>query len=213
MFKGKSCELTGLAINQHFDRELVRIEDEGFGAHYTNVITEAQYYWRESWLEEFSCDLVGTYMTGAAYGWTNLKLLSTGHGFSKIYEASESHPADEARMRLIIMMLDKLGLHKEKADIEAAWKVFLKETKPQVPNHYALLYPDHLLQQIIDEFFNFYQNADLASHPELVAEGQASVSVVLNEAWCEAQTNSVNYYKYETDAINTLRGGFGLAAI
>ncbi|UYQ93805.1 hypothetical protein MKQ68_01685 [Chitinophaga horti] len=213
MFQGKSCELSGKEINQHFDRELVRIVDEGLGAHYTERIIEAQYYWQQSWLEEFSCDLVGTYMTGAAYGWTNLKLLSTGHGFNKIYESSESHPADEARMRLIILMLNKLGLRKEKAEIEAAWQVFLNETNPQVPNHYTLLFPNQLLQLVIDEFFAFYQNADLASHPELIAAGHSSVSAVLNEAWQQAQTNSANYYKHETDAINDLRTSFGLPII
>ncbi|MDF2188323.1 hypothetical protein [Paraflavitalea sp. CAU 1676] len=213
MFQGKSCEISSGVIEQHFDRELVRIQDEGLGAHYADAIDEAKYLWKESWLEEFSCDLVGAYMTGAAYGWTNLKLLSTGRGFGKIYERNESHPADEARMRLIICMLDKLGLHQEKAEIELAWQIFLQETHPQVPKEHALLYPDYLLQHVIDEFFAFYQNADLVSYPELAQAGHLSVAQVLNKGWRQAQTNSANYYKYETDAINELRIDFGLKEI
>lgn len=56
--------------------------------------------------------------------------------------------------------------------------------------------------QVIDEFFNFYQNADLASHPELESAGHPSVSVVLSDAWRHAQTSSADYYKHEADALH-----------
>ncbi|MBL7840570.1 MAG: hypothetical protein JNJ75_10550 [Cyclobacteriaceae bacterium] len=213
MFGGRSCEVSTKVIDRHFALEIVRVTDEGTAAHFKETLEEAKYLWQDSWLEEFTCDLVGTYMTGAAYAWTNLKLLSTGHGSTKIFEYSESHPADEARMRIIIMMLEKLGLTEDKQRVETAWKVFLKDTELFKPSDYALLYPQKLLQHIVDEFFAFYQNADLASHPELVKAGDVSISVVLNDAWVTAQHDPTKYYAYETEALNKLRTTFGLPKI
>lgn len=210
MFVGKSCETSGAIIDKHFAKEIVRVQDDGTAAHFQEKLEEAKYLWDASWLEEFTCDLVGTYMTGAAYAWTNLKLLSTGHGSTKIFECSQSHPADEARMRIIILMLEKLGLTDDKNKVEAVWKVFLKDTEVFKPNDYPLLYPQKLLQQIVDEFFTFYQNADLVSYSELVGKGANSISQLLNDAWHNAQTNPADYFNYETNSIADLKSSYGL---
>jgi hypothetical protein len=213
MFGGKSCEISAIVVEKHFAKEIVRVIDDGTAIHFQKPLELAKYLWQASWLEEFSCDLVGTYMTGASYAWTNLKLLSTGHGSTKIFEYSQSHPADEARMRIVILMLEKLGLTEDKNRVEVAWKVFLKDTEVFKPTDYALLYPQKLLQHIVDEFFTFYQNADLASHPELLHKGVNSISCLLNNAWNTAQTNPSEYFSYEIDSINNLRNEYGLSKI
>lgn len=213
MFVGKSCEISAIVVDKYFAKEIVRIIDDGTAMHFQEVLELAKYLWQESWLEEFTCDLVGTYMTGASYAWTNLKLLSTGHGSTKIFEYSQSHPADEARMRIIILMLEKLGLDDDKKKVEAAWQVFLKDTEVFKPNDYSLLYPQKLLQHIVEEFYTFYQNADLASHTELLNKGVSSISCLLNEAWSTAQSNPSNYFEYEIDSINQLRANFRLSRI
>lgn len=209
MFHGKSCEVSSVLVDRHFAKEIVRVEDEGTAHHYKSKLEEAKYLWQGSWIEEFTCDLVGTYMTGTAYAWTNLKLLSTGHGSTKIFEYSQSHPADEARMIIIILMLEKLGLNDDKEKVEAAWNLFLTDTVGFKPNYYSLLFPQKLLHHIVDEFFDFYQNADLASYPELLKTSN-SVSVLLNDAWINAQTNPLQYFEYEINAIKILKKEFGL---
>ena len=210
MFSGKSCETSEVMIDKHFAKEILKVQNDGTAAHFQEKLEEAKYLWETSWLEEFTCDLVGTYMTGAAYAWTNLKLLSTGHGSTKIFEYSQSHPADEARMRIIILMIEKLGLIEDKNKVEAAWKVFLKDTKLFKPKDYPLLYPQKLLKQIVDEFFVFYQNADLASHPELLRKSEISISCLLNNAWNNAQVNPADYFAYEINAINGLKANYGI---
>jgi len=210
MFGGKSCEISAAIIDKHFAKEIVRVIDEGTAAHFQKSLDIAKYLWEASWLEEFTCDLVGTYMTGGAYAWTNLKLLSTGHGSTKIFEYSHSHPADEARMRIIILMLEKLGLLDDRDKVEAAWKVFLKDTEVFKPNDYSLLYPPKLLQQIVDEFYEFYQNADLVSYSEFISMGSNSISQLLNNAWHNAQTYPANYFDYETKSIADLKASYGL---
>jgi hypothetical protein len=89
----------------------------------------------------------------------------------------------------------------------------LKDTEVFKPTDYALLYPQKLLQHIVDEFFTFYQNADLASHPELLHKGVNSISCLLNNAWNTAQTNPSEYFSYEIDSINNLRNEYGLSKI
>ncbi|MCO5950530.1 hypothetical protein [Mucilaginibacter flavidus] len=209
MFQGKSCELSTEIIRKHFIKEMVRIEDDGLGAHYLELLKEAQDYWMTAWIEEFTCDLVGTYMTGAAYAWTNLKLLSTAHGSGRIFEYFDSHPANEARMTIVLMMMEKLGLTAEKKKVEAAWKVFLKDTDGFKPKEYTMLFPKKLLQQLVDEFYEFYQNADLASYPEVLAKA-GSVSEILNIAWDKAQADPMAYNQHETAVFEQLKKDFKL---
>jgi len=209
MFKGKSSEKTGKIIDRHFAGEIVRLIDDGFPTQ-ADTVKETRRQWSEGWLEEFTCDLVGTYMTGAAYAWTNLKLLTIGHGSTQIYEYLDTHPADEARMRIIILMLEKLGLVKEKNAVESAWALFLKDTHPYKPSDYDLLFPQQLLKEMVHEFYEFYQNADLVSYPELQHAGDNSIAGMLNKAWMVAQSDPMDYFSFETTAIKSLRRAFGV---
>lgn len=209
MFKGKSSEKSGKLIDRHIATEIVRLIDDGFTSQ-AETIQEIRRHWGEGWLEEFTCDLVGTYMTGVAYAWTNLKLLTIGHGSTRIYEYSDTHPADEARMRIIILMLQKLGLVSEKIAVEKAWAVFLKDTHFYKPSDYDLLFPQALLQTMADEFYDFYQNADLVSYPELKERSDDSIAGILNQAWTVAQANPMDYFTFETSAVSILRKKYGM---
>jgi hypothetical protein len=210
MYKGRSCELSGIAIDKHFKKEIASLHDKRQYEHFGAVVSRARDLWQASWLEEFSCDLAGTYMTGAAYAWTNLKLISADHGSSKIFDYNDTHPANEARMRIIIMMLDKLGLTEEKKSIEETWQVFLHDAEIFRPPAYKLIFPDKLLSLIINEFFNFYDNADLANCTELHGAEQKSIAQLLNEAWEQAQTAPSEFNVYETASISQLYAEFGI---
>ncbi len=211
MYEGRSCELSAPEIEKHFKREIATLHDKKQYAHFGAEVERAKYLWQVSWLEEFSCDLAGTYMTGAAYAWTNLKLISADHGSSKIFEYNDTHPANEARMRIILLMLEKLGLTEEKKQIEETWQRFLSEAEIFRPSAYKLIYPDKLFKLIIDEFIGFYDNADLAPCTELLGAQNKSVSELLSAAWQTAQTDPLNFYQHETDVINGLKAQFGLS--
>ncbi|KMQ69208.1 hypothetical protein ACM39_03645 [Chryseobacterium sp. FH2] len=106
MFGGKSCEISAVEIDRYF-----------MGIKHKNKeieIKKINFLWCKKWIEEFTCDLTATYMIGPAYAWTHLKLLSNEFGKTDIYKPSSSHPSDKARMRIIILMMDKLGLTEEK---------------------------------------------------------------------------------------------------
>lgn len=71
MFNGKSCELSEIEVEKHFIKAIATLEDKKLYEHFGKEVERAKYLWKATWLEEFTCDLLGTYMTGAAYAWTN----------------------------------------------------------------------------------------------------------------------------------------------
>ncbi len=210
MYEGRSCELSGTEVEKHFKKEIASLHDKKQFVHFGAAVERAKYLWQVSWLEEFSCDLAGTYMTGAAYAWTNLKLIAADHGSSKIYEYSDTHPASEARMRIIIHMLEKLGLTEEKRHIEETWQTFLQSAEMFKPSVYKLIFPDKILKLIINEFVEFYDNADLAPCTELKGAQNRAVSEILSEAWIKAQQEPLQFYQYENNIIGELHNHFGL---
>jgi hypothetical protein len=58
-------------------------------------------------------------------------------------------------MRIIIIMLDKLGLNDEKKKVKETWEVFLKDTELLRPKVYTMHDPEKPLQLIVDEFYDF----------------------------------------------------------
>ena len=210
MFQGKSSEISSALIDKYFNEEIVRVIDEGIAEKYKPLLEKVKYLWQSSWLEEFSSDLVGTYMTGAAYAWTNLKLLTTGHGSAKIYEYYPTHPSNEARMRIIILMLGKLGLSDDCKEVRHTWQAFLKDTEAFKPIDYPMIFPEKLLKYLVEEFYEFYQNADLASYADLKNSSHKSIAGLLNEAWNQAKNNSSNYSEYEMKEIDALKKKFWL---
>jgi len=211
-YGGRCSETSAGEIEKHFRKEIRRMEAEMAPnlEFYKELLEDVKGYWHDSWVEEFTCDLLGTYMTGAAYGWTNLKLLTVGHGSAKIYEFYDSHPADEARMRIIFLMLQKQGLTEEKQALEEAWQLFLRDTISFKPSEYDLVYPDSLLTRLTDEVYRFFQNADLATLAELNSKKQNSIASLLNEAWAHAQGSPHDYHEFELQKVDELKRGFGL---
>lgn len=58
----------------HFEKEKKLVIDEDRSADLLEMFDDKLKKWKESWTQEFVCDLIGTYLVGCAYGWTNFKL-------------------------------------------------------------------------------------------------------------------------------------------
>ena len=59
------------------------------------------------WMVEFFCDLFAVYTLGPAYGWAHLHLSAKrgGDPFDVPMLSASSHPADDARMRVMLVAL------------------------------------------------------------------------------------------------------------
>lgn len=67
-----------------------------------------------------------------------------------------------------------------------------RDTEIYKPGDYDLLYPQKLLWQVVGEFYEFYQNADLASYPEIIANGGTPIAKILNDASCIPPTKKLH---------------------
>lgn len=158
-----------------------------------------------SWMTEFFCDLYATYLLGPAFVWAHYHLCAgTGaNPYSIPLVRESSHPADDARMRTMLMALDRMGFMAEKNEIEARWKSLLKIDNARSGAEYNRCFPDHLLTEIA--------NQALAAVTALGGDvakpgGLKPIAAVLNEAWDQFWTDPENYVVWETAANERLFG-------
>ena len=190
-------------LSTYVEEEKRIIEEEDLGEELSKELDDAHELWIEHWLEEFVCDLIATFLVGEAYGWSNLKISSIHLKDVGIYQSFPAHPADEARMRMIFKMLDKLNLPQE--DLQHSWDSFRQLVATPKPRDYDILYPDHLLEKLTDYVFQGCQDIDLASYIEQVETDEVTVAEILNEAWVKIRTDSNGYPDWQINTINELR--------
>jgi len=93
------------SLTKYYNAEIQRVVHEQRAASLITFFREKLNHWIESWIMEFTCDLIAVYLVGPAYAWTNLKLTTLSSGKDQIFIDSPSHPSDEARMRAIFYLL------------------------------------------------------------------------------------------------------------
>jgi hypothetical protein len=164
---------------------------------------------REDWLIEFLCDLFAACTVGAAYGWGHFHL-HVGRGgdpFSVPKRSPTEHPADAARMDVILRALRRLNLSQDATAIEGRWRQLLSTIRAGETAEYRRCFPSALLETIVDKAHQGVQ----ALGCQLAQPGmQQPIRKLLNDAWAEFwQTPSgyVAWEKREADKLGTLLGG------
>jgi hypothetical protein len=198
-------------LEAYYDKETKRLLNENPNPSRLETIKNVKKRWEESWIEEFSCDLIATYLTGVAYAWTNLKITTLSSGRSEVYKGSVTHPSDESRMQVIIAMLEKLALTKEAEDVKKEWNYFLSivNVSNPKPSLYKFIFPPDLLHQLTTTVFDVCETAiGLNSYPNQMQEFEKPVSKILNEAWENAFNTPSKYSKWEQRAIEEIKLSF-----
>ncbi|MGB4770392.1 MAG: hypothetical protein WBP58_02990 [Chitinophagaceae bacterium] len=150
-----------------------------------NLAIEALNRWEKSWLEEFACDLIATFLTGPAYAWTNLKF-TTASSVLNVYgnpQLQSYHPANEARMRAIFAMLHLTGHDAELAEIQESWDDFLNNIRANPPADYQDLYPQEFIDRLAQTVLDGCRDIALRPYSEQLVLTPAPVSLAINEAW------------------------------
>lgn len=158
-----------------------------------------------SWMTEFFCDLYATYLLGPAFAWAHYHLCAGNgaHPYLIPLVRESSHPADDARMRVMLMALDKMRFTAEKNAIEAHWNNLLRVDNVRPSAEYNRCFPDHLLAEIANQA----RVAVTAVGGEIAKPGSLKpIAVVLNEAWNQFWTQPENYVVWETAANDQLFG-------
>lgn len=191
-------------INAYYHDEIQRVVNEGRDPNLISFYREKRNFWLGSWVMEFVCDLIATYLVGPAYAWTNLKLTTLSSAVDRIYQDSPSHPSDESRMRAIFYMLDKMGHQKELVDIEASWGAFLSATNNPQPSNYDYIFPQEVITQLADYVFNGCKAIDLQVYSDQVTEFGNPISKILNDAWDKSFSDPDGFVAWERDQIDQI---------
>jgi hypothetical protein len=106
--------------------------------------------WVRAWLIEFFCDLFAVYTLGPAFVWAHMHLaiIRGGNPFDVPRASSSSHPADDARMRVMLCALSSSGFGLIAADIENRWETFLRHSGAMAEPEYRRCYPEPIIREL-----------------------------------------------------------------
>lgn len=140
----------------------------------------------EYWLEEFFCDLFAIYLLGPAYAWSHLHLVTKKN--LNIYHldvmSEQTHPADEARIQIMLDGLKLLGFDSACGEIESKWREVMKAWGDP-PIEYLDAYPRYLLTKIANQILGGMKETGFTIiSPEILANDNSNaIRAILNEAW------------------------------
>lgn len=192
------------AVENYIAAELAR-EDRSRGPlalrHY---LTNWMKSWTESWLEELFCDLFATYTLGPAFVWSHLHLcVKRGmNPFATPLYVPTSHPADDARMTVMLQGLRRIGFSADAERIAARWQEFLKigNYRPEPEFHRCYT------QQLLDVLSQLaYESVDSMGCRIARPTTTDIVHDALNSAWTQFWQAPARYPQWETTAVARLR--------
>jgi hypothetical protein len=161
--------------------------------------------WR-AWLQEFVCDAIATYLVGPAFAWQHLRLACMEDS-SQFYEPvgfDADHPADDARLRLSLLMLEQLGHHEAACEIEECWGELLTTVGATETPEYEAAYPDELLRAVVLSVRSHCQRRGLRAYdPDAECDDVARLA---NDAWERLHAEPDGYAEWERQALSACRG-------
>lgn len=164
------------------------------------------YQWEKSWWKwaiEFFCDLFAISTVGPAFAWSHL------HLFAKYGEdpyrvplfAPSSHPADDARMRVMLAALSRLGFQGEARSIGLRWDKLVRLSSAGAEPEYHRCYPQHLLEGIVQCGSDRIAGVGCSFASQ---DRRAPINSILNTAWQKFWNDPAQYLTWERDAVNRL---------
>lgn len=188
-------------VDEHFAQAQIDARRKNWPRGSVDALEGFRKDWRRSWLLEFACDVFATFCAGSAYGWCNVRLCSNLS--EDIVASSHSHPADEARARIIDSVLRKLGFAAEADGVKSAWHELVKLTGKTAPQQFDLAYPPALLASIVE--YLVAALPPLGVKPHTTASSGVHVTGLLNDAWQRFLASPTDYAAWEAEAAGSLQ--------
>jgi hypothetical protein len=188
----------------HFDNQLVEADRLRASAGRLFQLELWRTCWVKYWMEEIFCDLFGVAAAGPAYGWAHFHLcVERG---AELFETplmlSTSHPADAARMDVMLKMLRSLSFSAEAESIEMAWNDLADRTGAKSTPEYAHCYADGLLSDVVQTAGEGIANIGI----QIATPSSMKATVaLLNEAWSEFWRAPAAYAAWESTKMAALR--------
>lgn len=159
--------------------------------------------WFRFWSVEFLCDLFAIYTVGPAFAWAHLHLCAkrTDDPFEFKETLHDSHPADDARMQLMLFALDRIGFTDEANLIDARWQELLLTLSTNKEPEYRRCYPRDLIVAVEDLAFQGVaaMNCSFAG-----PDAPGHVRGMLNRAWYEFWQERSSYGDWDKEQTELL---------
>ncbi|MFN8495656.1 MAG: hypothetical protein U0350_49145 [Caldilineaceae bacterium] len=163
--------------------------------------------WQESWLIEFFCDLFATYTLGPAFAWSHLHLCAKrgGDPYAVPRYTVTTHPADDARMTMILQGLHLAGFVTEANIIAHRWQEFVILAGYPLQPEYRRCYNTQILGELAEIA---YESVDKMGCRIATSQTTDPIHSLLSEAWINFWQNPQTYSVWEATAVSQLRHQF-----
>jgi len=195
-------------ITEYFTDVLLKLQHERGPE---STILKSQNFlnnWQKNWVEEFFCDLFATFLLGPAYVWSHLYLVTKNN--SNIYALSpfgnQTHPPDNARMKIILLALKSLGYDDEIKKIETEWKNIQNEWGSP-PHDFSFSFPTALLENVVRIFYVGLSKSQISVYEKQEFEKDSeTIRRTLNLAWANFWLYTPSDFRiWESKIINNLK--------
>ncbi len=159
--------------------------------------------WYQSWGTEFLCDLFAVYTLGPAFVWSHYNLCAkkTENPFEVGTNNSSTHPADDARMTLMLYALDRIGFADTANKIENRWNELVESSASVKELEYPQCYP----RKILDEVEEIAYQSVVKMKSRIVApDTKDYVHIALNKAWEKFWENRESFVEWEIEEVERL---------
>jgi hypothetical protein len=156
--------------------------------------------WKTFWLEEFFCDAFAALTCGPAFGWAHLHLTAKNQGgaFETPVDRRESHPADDARFRLIMRCMKLSGFNADASSLDEKWGELIAARNDEKPPEYMQCYPEGLIDTVEAAVRLSLENMGVVV---ALPGGLANWTGRLNDAWAEFWRDPEGYARWEQNQL------------
>lgn len=224
---GDLCHELGHTVYARADEKLVGEFAVSLGAHLQQQInhviapagrnphdflTDVFYSWQDTWLQEFVCDGIGTYLVGPAFPRQHARLRAMAQPLAPIYELKpgSSHPADDARMQVCLAHLRQFGFSEEVRRLTEIWEEIVHASGETRPENYEIFYPMALLEQLAQAVAEGCVTLGLRPYdPD--ADPDTDLARIANESWRKLEEEPDEYGAWEEATLARLWSAWGVA--
>jgi hypothetical protein len=195
-----------ITLRKYIKKQREILKNKAASKNYPTYFKLLEQAWLQEYVIEFSCDIFATYLVGSAYGWSHLRLVleSEAEIYSPSLEEEGTHPADEARMRAILLTLEELGELEQIEKISHEWEQFKSIMEDSPDLEYQYCYPDEILRKLSQQVIAVCQRIGLVAYDKQPLSND-NLPSLMQQAWQQFHSNSIGYADWETQTIENLK--------
>lgn len=159
--------------------------------------------WYQHWANELICDLFAIYTLGPAYAWAHVHLVGkrSSDAFVVPTEKPMTHPADDARMQIMLLALDRVGFGSQADAIEERWLEVVKLASKAKRTEYGRCYPRLILGKVEAIAYEAFSKTGCRIATPAVTD---YVHTTLNATWEHFWNDPTNFPIWESDELSAL---------